>query len=295
MCKLLEEKIDLKLLLQHEKEQKTKHSSKIAALRGKTSIFKMRQYFLPRNIHSSFWDIPSVYSYTLCCVADLILLPFLYLFWAWRLQGSCQGRPVKADPKGQTMHVGSRHYRCNTAAYILHRWEIRVLHTHPAPCRGFGRHQLLLSLQLSLKQTKRPAAPSRRYSATHQNPYEQEQAVSFHYIRNRKKKKKTPHLYCFLPIVFMVQVVITVCTVAVIAEFTICKTIAVPETEDRQGICKHDCYLGVTAVGSTRHFWSGYHAYALMTWVTLCWTPHGQGVCLSWHSDSSGPQSSTRS
>lgn len=188
-CKLLEEKIDLKLLLQHDKEQKTKHSSKIAALRGKTSIFKMRQYFLPRNIHSSFWDIPSVYSYTLCCVADLILLPFLYLFWAWRLQGSCQGRPVKADPKGQTTHVGSRRYRCNTAAYILHRWEIRVLHTHLAPCGGFRRHQLFLSLQLSLKQTKMPAVPSRRYSATHQNLYEQEHALSFHDIRKRKKKR----------------------------------------------------------------------------------------------------------
>lgn len=138
-----------------------------------------------------------------------------------------------------------------------------MLHTHPAPCGGFGRHQLFLSLQLSLKQTKMPAVPSRRYSATHQNLYEQEQALSFHDIRKRKKKK-TPHLYCFLPIIFMVQVVITVCTVAVIAEFTICKTIAVPETEDRQGIYKHDRYLGVTVVGSTRHFWSGAHAYVTL-------------------------------
>lgn len=79
-----------------------------------------------------------------------------------------------------------------------------------------------------------------------------------------KKKKKTPHLYCFLPIIFMVQVVVTVCTVAVIAEFTICKAIAVPETEDRQGICKHDRYLGAITVGSTSRFWSGDHAYALM-------------------------------
>lgn len=57
--------------------------------------------------------------------------------------------------------------------------------------------------------------------------------------------EEAPHLYCFLPIVFMVQVVVTICTVAVIAEFTICKTVTIPETEDAEGICKHDHYIGV--------------------------------------------------
>lgn len=51
-------------------------------------------------------------------------------------------------------------------------------------------------------------------------------------------EEEAPHLYCFLPIIFMVQVVITICTVAVIAEFTVCKTVAIPETEDAKSICK---------------------------------------------------------
>lgn len=37
----------------------------------------------------------------------------------------------------------------------------------------------------------------------------------------------------------MVQVVITICTVAVIAEFTVRKTVTIPGTEDAEGICKY--------------------------------------------------------
>jgi len=51
----------------------------------------------------------------------------------------------------------------------------------------------------------------------------------------------------------MVQVVITICTVAVIAEFTVCKTITISETEDAEGICKHDHYIGISTDGSSRN------------------------------------------
>lgn len=64
--------------------------------------------------------------------------------------------------------------------------------------------------------------------------------------------EEAPHLYCFLPVIFMVQVVITICTVAVIAEFTVCKTITIPETEDAEGICTHDHYIDISTEGSSR-------------------------------------------
>lgn len=48
----------------------------------------------------------------------------------------------------------------------------------------------------------------------------------------------------------MVQVVVTICTVAVIAEFTICKAITVPEMEDTESINKHDHYLGVVPIAA---------------------------------------------
>lgn len=50
----------------------------------------------------------------------------------------------------------------------------------------------------------------------------------------------------------MVQVVIAICTVAVIAEFTVCKTITIPEKEDAEGICKHDHYIGVSTDDGSR-------------------------------------------
>lgn len=87
--------------------------------------------------------------------------------------------------------------------------------------------------------------------------------------------KEAPHLYCFLPIVFMVQVVVTICTVAVIAEFTVCKTVTIPETEDAEGICKHDHYIGVrvlTAVAEVPTL------APIRIRVTLCSTPQVQSV-----------------
>jgi len=74
-----------------------------------------------------------------------------------------------------------------------------------------------------------------------------EHALHFNSLESRKK---TSHLYCFLSIIFMVQVVITVCTVAVIAEFTICKAITVPEMEDTESISKHNHYLGVVPMAA---------------------------------------------
>lgn len=53
----------------------------------------------------------------------------------------------------------------------------------------------------------------------------------------------------------MVQVVVTICTVAVIAEFTICKAITVPEMEDTESINKHDHYLGVVPIAAPFLVW----------------------------------------
>lgn len=39
--------------------------------------------------------------------------------------------------------------------------------------------------------------------------------------------KKISYLDCFLPIVFMVQIVIAICTVAIVTELPICKAITI--------------------------------------------------------------------
>ena len=41
------------------------------------------------------------------------------------------------------------------------------------------------------------------------------------------KEIKNNHLYCFLPFIFVFQVIITISTIAVVAKFTICKAITI--------------------------------------------------------------------
>lgn len=48
------------------------------------------------------------------------------------------------------------------------------------------------------------------------------------WVQQETSEIKNNHLYCFLPFIFMFQVIITISTIAVVAKFTICKTVTIP-------------------------------------------------------------------